>query len=92
MDVYLNNLNFRTCLCYLNDVLLYTGLFLKQLDVLNDRFRLTGLKLDPQKSECADAYFFGISYYMIVFAFQMTVLGLFTESQSKPNTINNYIV
>lgn len=62
-QVNLIDLNFRTCLSYLNDVSLCTGTFFKQLDVLNDRFRLTGVEeLDPQKSEIVNAYFFGMSY------------------------------
>ena len=52
MDRVLHGLQFKACLCYLDDVLIYTETFEQHLEVLNDvfrRFRNAGLKLGPRK-------------------------------------------
>ncbi|CAC5398377.1 unnamed protein product [Mytilus coruscus] len=52
MDKVLHGLKFRTCLCYLDDVLLCSETFEKHLNDLNEifeRFRSAGLKLGAKK-------------------------------------------
>ncbi|CAG2254502.1 unnamed protein product [Mytilus edulis] len=52
MDKVLHGLKFRTCLCYLDDVLLCSETFEKPLNDLNEifeRFRSAGLKLGAKK-------------------------------------------
>jgi hypothetical protein len=52
MDKVLHGLQFKTCLCYLDDVLICTETFEQHLEALNEvfrRFRNDGLKLGPRK-------------------------------------------
>ncbi|CAC5414043.1 unnamed protein product [Mytilus coruscus] len=52
MDKILRGLTFKSCLCYLDDVLIYSETFeqhISDLQKVFDRFRNAGLKLNPQK-------------------------------------------
>ena len=52
MDKVLHGLKFRTCLCYLDDVLICSETFeghIRDLTEIFDRFRSAGLKLGPKK-------------------------------------------
>ena len=56
MDKVLKGLTFRNCLCYLDDVLIFSETFeshLTDLQEIFDRFRSAGLKLNPQKCSFA---------------------------------------
>ena len=56
MDKILRGLTFRSCLCYLDDVLIFSETYEQHLSDLNeifDRFRKAGLKLNPQKCSFA---------------------------------------
>ena len=53
MDTILRGLTFRSCLCYLDDVLICSETFSQHMSDLQqvfDRFRHAGLKLHPRKS------------------------------------------
>ena len=62
MDKVLHGLKFKSCLCYLDDVLICSETFDKHMDDLKnvfDRFREAGLKLGPKKcSFAADSCIF----------------------------------
>jgi hypothetical protein len=52
MDKLLRGLTYRSCLCYLDDVLVCSETFQQHISDLNDiftRFRNAGLKLNPKK-------------------------------------------
>lgn len=56
MDKVLHGLQFNTCLCYLDDVLVYSSTFDQHIADLNEvfrRFREAGLKLGPRKCKFA---------------------------------------
>ena len=56
MDKVLNGLTFKSCLCYLDDVLVVSGSFeqhLADLAEVLERFRFAGLKLNPKKCSFA---------------------------------------
>ena len=57
MDKVLHGLKFRSCLCYLDDVLICSETFEQHLSDLKEifsRFREAGLKLGPKKCKFAD--------------------------------------
>ncbi|CAG2188190.1 unnamed protein product [Mytilus edulis] len=56
MDKVLHGLKFKSCLCYLDDVLIFSDTFEKHLSDLKEvfqRFRAAGLKLGPKKCSFA---------------------------------------
>lgn len=56
MDKLLRGLTYRSCLCYLDDVLVCSETFQQHISDLNDiftRFRNAGLKLNPKKCSFA---------------------------------------
>ncbi|VDI06700.1 Hypothetical predicted protein [Mytilus galloprovincialis] len=57
MDKVLSGLTFRSCLCYLDDVLICSETFQEHINDLTDvfnRFRSAGLKLNPKKCQFAE--------------------------------------
>ncbi|CAC5384566.1 unnamed protein product [Mytilus coruscus] len=57
MDKVLSGLTFRSCLCYLDDVLICSETFQEHINDLTDvfnRFRSVGLKLNPKKCQFAE--------------------------------------
>ncbi|CAG2216608.1 Retrovirus-related Pol polyprotein from transposon 297 [Mytilus edulis] len=58
MDKILRGLTFKSCLCYLDDVLICSETFeqhMSDLQEVFDRFRNAGLKLNPQKCTFANS-------------------------------------
>jgi hypothetical protein len=56
MDKLLRGLTYKSCLCYLDDVLVCSETFQQHISDLNDiftRFRNAGLKLNPKKCSFA---------------------------------------
>lgn len=56
MDKLLRGLTYRSCLCYLDDILVCSETFQQHISDLNDiftRFRNAGLKLNPKKCSFA---------------------------------------
>ena len=56
MDKILRGLTFQSCLCYLDDVLIFSETYSQHISDLQDvfpRFRQAGLKLNPQKCSFA---------------------------------------
>ncbi|MCG8077951.1 MAG: DDE-type integrase/transposase/recombinase, partial [Candidatus Thiodiazotropha taylori] len=59
MDKILSGLSFRSTLCYLDDVLIFSETFnqhLSDLQEVFDRFRAAGLKLSPEKCRFAQSH------------------------------------
>ena len=78
MDRVLNGLSFKSTLCYLDDVLIFSETYdqhMKDLQEVFDRFRQAGLKLSSQKCKFAQrrTIFWAVKFLVKAFALPLIV-------------------